>query len=70
MSMLKYVFAFFAFIEVTLAPVDANEGYIPFFPDFIEPNGIGFRGTSDISNQAMAMIVVILIINHNNYKFR
>ena len=44
MSMLKYVLAFFAFILVTLAPVYADEGYIPFFPDFMEPHGIGFRG--------------------------
>ena len=41
--MLKYVFAFFAFILVTLAPVYADEGYIPFWPDFLEPNGITLR---------------------------
>jgi len=29
---------------VSLAPVCADEGYIPFFPDFLEPDGIGFRG--------------------------
>ena len=52
MSMLKYVFAFFAFILVTLAPVFADEGYIPYFPDFLEPQGIGFRGPAEISNQA------------------
>ncbi len=42
--MLKYVLAFFAFLLVTLAPVHADEGYIPYFPDFMEPDGIGFRG--------------------------
>ena len=47
MSMLKYVFAFFAFILVSLAPVSADEGYIPYFPDFLEPDGIGFRGTAE-----------------------
>jgi len=46
--MLKYVFAFFAFILVSLAPVYADEGYIPYFPDFLEPDGIGFRGPSEI----------------------
>ena len=46
--MLKYVFAFFAFIVVTLAPVYADEGYIPYFPDFLEPDGIGFRGTASL----------------------
>ena len=48
MSMLKHVLAFFAFIVVTLAPVHADEGYIPFFPDFLEPDGIGFRGPASI----------------------
>jgi len=46
MSMLKYVLAFFAFIVVSLAPVHADEGYIPFFPDFLEPDGIGIRSSS------------------------
>jgi len=46
--MLKYVFAFFAFILVSLAPLFADEGYIPYFPDFLEPQGIGFRGPSSI----------------------
>ena len=48
MSMLKYVFAFFAFIVVSLASVHGDEGYIPYFPDFLEPDGIGFRGPADI----------------------
>ena len=48
MSMLKYVLAFFAFILVTLASVSADEGYIPYFPDALEPDGIGFRGPSSI----------------------
>ena len=51
MSMLKYVFAFFAFIVVSLAPVYADEGYIPYFPDALEPDGIGFRGPSEIISQ-------------------
>ena len=46
--MLKYVFTFFAFIVVSLAPVFADEGYIPYFPDFLEPDGIGFRGPASI----------------------
>ena len=46
--MLKYVFAFFAFILVSLAPVHADEGYIPYFPDALEPHGIGFRGPAKI----------------------
>ena len=49
--MLKYVFAFFAFILVSLAPVYADEGYIPYFPDFLEPDGIGFRGPSSITGE-------------------
>ena len=49
--MLKYVFAFFAFILVSLAPVFADEGYIPYFPDFLEPQGIGFRGPSSTKAQ-------------------
>ena len=48
MSMLKHVRAFFAFIVVPLAPACADEGYIPFFPDFLEPDGIGFKGPSEI----------------------
>ena len=47
MSMLKHAFVFFVFIMVLLAPVYADEGYIPFFPDFLEPDGIGFRGTAE-----------------------
>ena len=49
MSMLKHVLTFFAFIMVSLATVSADEGYIPFFPDFLEPDGIGYRGPSEIS---------------------
>ena len=52
MSMLKYVFAFFAFILVSLAHVFADEGYIPYFPDFLEPDGIGFRGPEEHYNKA------------------
>ena len=48
MSMLKYVFTFFAFLVVSLAPVYADEGYIPYVPDFLEPDGIGFKGPSQI----------------------
>ena len=43
MSMLKHVLAFFVFMVVSLAPVYADEGYIPFFPDFLEPIGIKYR---------------------------
>ena len=49
MSMLKHVLTFFAFIMVSLATVSADEGYIPFFPDFLEPDGIGYIGPSEIS---------------------
>ena len=52
MSMLKNVFAFFAFILVSLAPVHADKGYIPFFPDFLEPDGIGFRGPAENTSKA------------------
>ena len=37
---------------VSLSPVSADEGYIPYFPDFLEPHGIGFRGPAEISNKA------------------
>ena len=46
--MLKYVLALLALVVVPLAPVFADEGYIPYFPDFIEPDGIGFRGPASI----------------------
>ena len=49
--MLKYVFALFAFMLVSLAPVSADEGYIPYFPDFLEPDGIGFRGPAEIASR-------------------
>ena len=52
MSMLKHVLAIFVFIVVSLAPVCADEGYIPFFPDFLEPDGIGFRGTAELRYHA------------------
>ena len=48
MSMLKYVLALFVLIVVSVASVCADEGYIPFFPDFLEPDGIGFRGPASI----------------------
>ena len=46
--MLKYVLALLALVVVSLAPVYADEGYIPFFPDFLEPDGIGFRGPTEL----------------------
>ena len=46
--MLKYVLALLALVVVSLAPVHADEGYIPYFPDFLEPDGIGFRGPTGI----------------------
>lgn len=49
---MKHLLVLFAFILVSLAPVNADEGYIPYFPDFLEPDGIGFRGPAEISNQA------------------
>ena len=51
MSMLKHVLAFFVFIVVSLAHVYADEGYIPYFPDFLEPDGIGFRGPASIESK-------------------
>ncbi len=41
--MLKHVLAFLAFMMVSLVSVHADEGYIPFFPDFLEPNPIGWK---------------------------
>ena len=41
--MLKHILAVLALILVSLAPVHAEEGYIPYWPDFLEPDGIGFR---------------------------
>ena len=32
---------------VSLASVNADEGYIPYFPDFMEPDGIGFRDNAE-----------------------
>ena len=32
---------------MSIAPVYADEGYIPYFPDFMEPDGIGFRGPAE-----------------------
>ena len=52
MSMLKYVLALFVLIVVSVASVCADEGYIPFFPDFLEPDGIGFRGPAEIQYHA------------------
>ena len=49
MKMLKHILAFLALILVSLAPVYADEGYIPYFPDFLEPDGIGFRGPAEIN---------------------
>ncbi|MEE2717050.1 MAG: hypothetical protein VX610_06455 [SAR324 cluster bacterium] len=46
--MLKHILAFLALILVSLASVSADEGYIPYFPDFLEPDGIGFRGPAEI----------------------
>ena len=37
---------------VSLAPVYADEGYIPYFPDFLEPDGIGFRGPAENNSKA------------------
>ena len=51
MGMLKYVLALLALVVVSLAPVNADEGYITYFPDFLEPDGIGFRGPAEIQNQ-------------------
>ena len=45
---MKHLLVLFAFILVSLAPVYADEGYIPYFPDFLEPDGIGFRGPASI----------------------
>jgi hypothetical protein len=48
----ELVLAFFAFLVVTLAPVCEDEGYIPCFPDFLEPDGIGFRGPAENNSKA------------------
>ena len=52
MNMLKHILAFLALILVSLAPVHADEGYIPYFPDFLEPDGIGLRGPAEINTNA------------------
>jgi len=44
----KLSLAFFIFIVVYLSPVFADEGYIPFFPDALEPDGIGFKGPASL----------------------
>ena len=49
MSMLKHVLAFFAFLALSLAPVYADEGYIPYFPDFLEPDGIKYAVGQKVS---------------------
>jgi len=49
MKMLKHILAFLALILVSLAPVYADEGYIPYLPDFLEPDGIGYRGSATIN---------------------
>ena len=52
MSMLKHVLALFVLVVVSLSPLYADEGYIPFFPDFLEPDGIGFRGPAENNTKA------------------
>ena len=47
MSMLKYVLALFVLIVVSHASVCADEGYIPFFPDFLEPDGIKVKWSQE-----------------------
>jgi len=37
---------------MSIAPVYADEGYIPYFPDFMEPDGIGFRGPAESTYKA------------------
>ncbi len=39
---------YFFFIVVPLAHVYADEGYIPYLSDFLEPDEIGFRGSEVI----------------------
>ena len=45
---MKLSLAFLTVIVVYLSPVFADEGYIPFFPDALEPDGIGFRGPASL----------------------
>ena len=49
MSMLKHVLALLALVVMSFAPVCADEGYIPYFPDFLEPDGFGYRGSATIN---------------------
>jgi hypothetical protein len=42
-NFVKHLLAFFVFVMVSLALVCADKGYIPFWPDFLEPNGIKLR---------------------------
>ena len=48
MKLVKYHIAIFSFILFSLTHLFAEEGYIPLFPDFLEPDGIGYRGPSEI----------------------
>ena len=45
----KYVLALLAFMLVSLLPVYTDEGYIPFFPDFLELDWIGLRGLQKLN---------------------
>ena len=44
----RSILLYFFFIVVSLAHVYADEGYIPYFSDFLEPDEIGFRGSEVI----------------------
>ena len=63
MSMLKHVLTFFAFIMASLAPASADEGYIPFFPDFLEPDGIGYRGPSEYQKMIVGLMEIVILKN-------
>ena len=45
---MKLSLALFTFLVVYLSPVCADEGYILFFPDPLDPDGIGFKGPASL----------------------
>ncbi len=48
---MKYALGLLAFLLIFSGPMKAEEGYIPFFPDGLEPDGIGFRGPASLKVQ-------------------
>ena len=60
MSMLKYVLRFYAFIVVSFASVYAEEGYISFFPDFLNLMELSVGGPAEKKPEFVAHHMNIL----------